>query len=435
MSTILDKILRDQNFTELIKGTGFVLFFKILGMVAGYFFNYLITHLLGTESYGIYAICFTLLSIAVVISKLGLDNALVKSISAFLKEDAPGSALLYFRKSFTIVTISSALVCSILYFSSGWLAQLFGNRLLEDGIKVVALIVLPNSLLHIQAEKYRGLKKMGSYSLLINGSITLIAAGLLLILHKIIGNITELSLLALGSSISLLLILVSFRSEFKVNAPSWNFITYHSIFKLSIPMLLSGSMFLVMSWTDILLLGYYLDETQVAIYSIAFKISTVITIALYAVNAIASPKFSELHASNQNIELKALAMKIAKLNLFLTLPIIVIIAIFSPIILAFFGEDYLAGQSVLLILCAGQFFSSICGSVLTLLNMAGKEKIVRNIVGATALLNIGLNALLINLYGIEGAAIATFVSLIVWNILGLMAVKKYFGFVLLPFAN
>jgi len=435
MSTILDKILRDQNFTELIKGTGFVLFFKILGMVAGYFFNYLITHLLGTESYGIYAICFTLLSIAVVISKLGLDNALVKSISAFLKEDAPGSALLYFRKSFTIVTISSALVCSILYFSSGWLAQLFGNRLLEDGIKVVALIVLPNSLLHIQAEKYRGLKKMGSYSLLINGSITLIAAGLLLILHKIIGNITELSLLALGSSISLLLILVSFRSEFKVNAPSWNFITYHSIFKLSIPMLLSGSMFLVMSWTDVLLLGYYLDETQVAIYSIAFKISTVITIALYAVNAIASPKFSELHASNQNIELKALAMKIAKLNLFLTLPIIVIIAIFSPIILAFFGEDYLAGQSVLLILCAGQFFSSICGSVLTLLNMAGKEKIVRNIVGATALLNIGLNALLINLYGIEGAAIATFVSLIVWNILGLMAVKKYFGFVLLPFAN
>jgi len=435
MSTILDKILRDQNFTELIKGTGFVLFFKILGMVAGYFFNYLITHLLGTESYGIYAICFTLLSIAVVISKLGLDNALVKSISAFLKEDAPGSALLYFRKSFTIVTISSALVCSILYFSSGWLAQLFGNRLLEDGIKVVALIVLPNSLLHIQAEKYRGLKKMGSYSLLINGSITLIAAGLLLILHKIIGNITELSLLALGSSISLLLILVSFRSEFKVNAPSWNFITYHSIFKLSIPMLLSGSMFLVMSWTDILLLGYYLDETQVAIYSIAFKISTVITIALYAVNAIASPKFSELHASNQNIELKALAMKIAKLNLFLTLPIIVITAIFSPIILAFFGEDYLAGQSVLLILCAGQFFSSICGSVLTLLNMAGKEKIVRNIVGATALLNIGLNALLINLYGIEGAAIATFVSLIVWNILGLMAVKKYFGFVLLPFAN
>ena len=128
-------------------------------------------------------------------------------------------------------------------------------------------------------------------------------------------------------------------------------------------------------------------------------------------------------------------MKIAKLNLFLTLPIIFGIIVFSPYILAFFGEDYLAGQSVLLILCVGQFFSAICGSVLTLLNMAGKEKVVRNIVGATALLNIGLNAILINLYGIEGAAIATFVSLIVWNILGLMAVKKYFGFVLLPFAN
>ena len=435
MANILDKILRDKNFTELIAGSGFVLFFKILGMGAGYVFTYLITQLLGTESYGIYAICFTLLSIAVVISKLGLDNASVKSISAFLKEDEPGNALLYFRKSFAIVAISSTLICSILYFSSGWLAQLFGNQLLENGIKVAALIVLPNALLHIQAEKYRGLKKMGGYSLLINGSITLIAAGILLILHNVYGNITELSLFALGSSISLLLILVSFRSVFKVIAPPWGSISYQSIFKLSIPMLLSGSMFLVMSWTDVLLLGYYLDETQVAIYSIAFKISTVVTIALYAINAIASPQFSELHASNQTTQLKALAMKIAKLNLFLTLPIIFGIIVFSPYILAFFGEDYLAGQSVLLILCVGQFFSAICGSVLTLLNMAGKEKVVRNIVGATALLNIGLNAILINLYGIEGAAIATFVSLVVWNILGLMAVKKYFGFVLLPFAN
>ena len=146
MANILDKILRDKNFTELIKGSGFVLFFKILGMGAGYVFTYLITQLLGTESYGIYAICFTLLSIAVVISKLGLDNASVKSISAFLKEDEPGNALLYFRKSFAIVAISSTLVCSILYFSSGWLAQLFGNQGLENGIKVVALIVLPNAL-------------------------------------------------------------------------------------------------------------------------------------------------------------------------------------------------------------------------------------------------------------------------------------------------
>ncbi len=200
-------------------------------------------------------------------------------------------------------------------------------------------------------------------------------------------------------------------------------------------MLLSGSMFLIMSWTDVLLLGYYLNETQVAIYNIAFKISALVTVVLYAINAIASPQFASLFALDKQEELRRLALQIAKLNFFLTIPATVGIFASLGFYSYLFGEEFIAGQFCLIILCVGQFFSAICGSVLTLLNMAGKEKTVRNIVGGTALLNLGLNAVLIQLYGIEGAALATSISLVVWNLLGVMAVKKYFGFLMLPFAK
>ena len=435
MKSVLDKILGDKNLTELLTGSGLVLFFKATGMLSGYVFTYLITQYLGAESYGIYAICFTVLSIVVVVSKLGLDSATVKSISAYITEGNQGKALLYFRKSIAIVTTSSIVTGLALYLSAGWLATVFGNALLENSLKVTALIVVPNALLHIQAEKLRGLKKMALFSFLINGSVALLAGGLLLLLINFYSASTEIALWALGGSVTVLCLVIFFKKEFKVKAPKWDSIPYKNMFALSIPMLLSSSMLVVMSWTDILLLGYYIDETQVAIYSIAFKISAVVSIVLYAINAIASPQFSELFVSSQNEQLKTLAIQIAKLNFFLTLPVMLGIVVFAPYILGFFGEEYHAGQTALLILCAGQFFSAICGSVLTLLNMAGREKIVRNIVGGTALLNIVLNIIFIQLYGIEGAAFATFISLVLWNILGLIAVKKHFGFVMLPFVK
>ncbi|MBL4625425.1 MAG: flippase [Flavobacteriales bacterium] len=435
MKSTLAKFTEDKNLTELLTGSGLVLFFKMLGMLAGYVFIYLITEYLGIESYGIYAICFTVLNIVVVIAKLGLDNASVKSISAYMKAGSPENALLYFRKSFAIVSVSSLVTGAMLYISAGWLAHVFGNNLLENSLKVTALIVIPNALLQIQAEKFRGLKKMAWYSFLINGSIALLAGGLLILFTNLYAPSSELSLWSLGVAISLLWVFISFIRQFNVKASAWNSIPYKTMFTLSIPMLLSGSMFLVMSWTVLLLLGYYLDETQVAIYHIAFKISAVVSVVLYAINAIASPQFSELYEASQHEQLEKLAMQIAKLNFLLTLPVMLGIVVLSKYILGIFGEEYIIGQTVLLILCGGQFFSAICGSVLTLLNMAGKEKTVRNIIGGTALLNVVLNIIFIQLYGIDGAAFATFISLVVWNVLGLIAVKKYFGFVMLPFVR
>ena len=68
------------------------------------------------------------------------------------------------------------------------------------------------------------------------------------------------------------------------------------------------------------------------------------------------------------------------------------------------------------------------GAVIYILNMTGKQTISRNILLLTSILNIALNWYLIEIYGIKGAAIATTISILFWNIIGIIYVKKIYGF-------
>ena len=54
-------------------------------------------------------------------------------------------------------------------------------------------------------------------------------------------------------------------------------------------------MFLVMSWTDTLLLGHFLGEDQVGIYRVAFRMAAMVTLVQAAVNSYAAPLFAERH--------------------------------------------------------------------------------------------------------------------------------------------
>ena len=69
--------------------------------------------------------------------------------------------------------------------------------------------------------------------------------------------------------------------------------------------------------------------------------------------------------------------------------------------------------------------------------MTGNQNIYASILLIGALLNIVLNLILIPLYGINGAALASMSSLIVWNLSMVLVVKKKFGFYTfyIPFIN
>jgi len=113
----------------------------------------------------------------------------------------------------------------------------------------------------------------------------------------------------------------------------------------------------------------------------------------------------------------------------ISFPIFIII-IFLPktIIFNFFGKDYISGYNALAILASGYFINVITGPGIQVLKSFSKVKSIFIINSSLALFNVILNIILIPKYSLNGAAIATALSLIIREIIILYMTKKLIKF-------
>jgi O-antigen/teichoic acid export membrane protein len=196
----------------------------------------------------------------------------------------------------------------------------------------------------------------------------------------------------------------------------------------SFPLLLGQSMMIIMGKVDLFMLANMSGSLQVGIYNIALKLSMLSYMGLMAVNSIAAPKFSEIHSTGDIEALKKIVQQSTKTIFWVSIPVLTILLLFPEYILGVFGDEFKVASYTLIILSIGKMFSAISGSVGTFLQMVGKQKVFQNILILAAIINVGLNYLLIPIYGISGAAIASAVSGILWNALMIIYIKKNFGF-------
>jgi O-antigen/teichoic acid export membrane protein len=143
-----------------------------------------------------------------------------------------------------------------------------------------------------------------------------------------------------------------------------------------------------------------------------------------SINAIISPLISKLFFSKKKTDLISLMNKSIKLNFLLTFPLILFLLIFPKFVLSFFGDNYRASSNVLIIILLGQIINVFSGSVGVYLNMTGRQLIFQRILIVTLIINVIFNLTLIPIYGMLGAAISTSISLIIWNISGVLYVYK-----------
>lgn len=431
-------IRRDANLMQLLTSSGLVLFFKVSGALAGYLFTYLVSNYYGARIYGIYELCYTAIMIAGVAGRLGLDGAMVRFLAEFKSKEQFGTLRRVYRKSITASFILSLVLGAVLFLLAPWLAQNLGKDVsaLTQAFQVTAVLIPPFVMLGMNTEALRGLKRMTDFAALQHGSIVLLAAlGVWLTYERVPEYLAPI--IGYGGGIIILLLVSIFlvrwriRQAGTVSAPGPG-VPFRTVLNVALPILLSTSMFLVISWTDTLMIGYFIDETNVGIYRVAFKIATLITFAQFAINSIAAPMFSEFFAKEDMEGIKRTTHQIGYLNLVSSTPIFLAILLLPKFVLGLFGEEFDVAATTLIILAAGQLVNALCGPVLYILNMTGKEKVAQRIMVVTSILNIVLNLWLIPEYGFQGAAIATSLSMMLWNILAVIYIKREYGFITFP---
>ena len=193
-------------------------------------------------------------------------------------------------------------------------------------------------------------------------------------------------------------------------------VSHKEIVVKSYPMAISGMAFFLLMSFDIMFLKKYYGNEQVAYYSIALKLMTILSMIIISVNTTAATKIAEFYSTNNIIGLHKTLKNTSRLIFLLTFPTAIIICLFSNSILNFFGEGYKVASTGLTILMCGQAFCSLFGSASIYLNMTGRQKTFQYILIVAVIINFILNRLLIPKYGMVGGAISFVVSLLFWNI-------------------
>jgi len=417
----LHNITNDFDSKEILeKGFSFLLI-RIGGLFMAYLFTYLVTKKYGASAYGLISICFSLFLFASIMGRLGLDINLVKFYAAEEKWKDKGLFYKAWLKSF----VASLLIAVVLYaLKDVFVFKIFKKPQLAPYIIWTAMAIPFWTSSLMCASLLRAKKSNNWFAFLNNpGRFTFTALSLL-----IIGLLIDTPLNAIKAhffgvlALSLVSLFLVFRTleqvSFVSNTNSWAFL------RDSFPMMLSSTILIILGWLDTFILGIYETDENVGIYNVALRLATLTSFTLQAINSILAPKLAKYHQEENTTSLKKIVKLTTALNFYTTLTIVLAIVVLRKPLLNIFGEEFIKGGIILVILCVGQLVNSISGSVGTILQMVGKQKVYQNIVVLALFLNIILNVTLIPLYGGVGAAISTAVSIASWNLLGAIYLKR-----------
>jgi len=417
---------QDVHIRETFLGGGVFLIIKVLGSLGAYVFAWYISRVYGPEGNGIMAFTLTLAVLLAALYNLGLNNYAVKIIPQYQYRNDGQGARSFYRKALSTVT-GMTLAGSVILIG---ITFLIPSGELSRDLFLASFLTVPVSLLLFISHTFKARKNILSFSLLQNNIIQ-VAALLILILPVWARmapsepvwacvwagmTMTAIGLLANKSGKQTGIILKSHPFSFHLRE--------------SLPMLAGGLAFMVLNLTDRLMLRFLDTTSQLGVYDIALRLSNLSLLGILSLNAIAEPKFAEFFAQNAMDQLRQFVKRMTLSGLLMAIPVIGALGLFSDFWLGFFGKegDFLSGRASLYILLLGQAVSVVCGAVLILLNMTGHQRSVQKILISAAILNVILNAILIPVWGIAGAAWATTIGTIVWNLWALWTVRRKLGF-------
>ena len=179
------------------------------------------------------------------------------------------------------------------------------------------------------------------------------------------------------------------------------------------------------SQCDVWMLGLMVESEMVGPYAAAARYAAFVVFGINAINTALGPMIA--NSVGQNEKLQRLASQAALLSAALSAGVVAVLLLLPQTLLGLFGPGFDQADLPLKILVVANAVNVLCGSVGMLLNMSGHHNEFMRILVLSLILNLILNGILIPIYQTTGAAIATGVSIISWNVLGVILVKKKLG--------
>ena len=418
----------DSPMREIVFGTATALFLRVLGAFTQFAVNVFLARMLGAKGMGIYALSLIVCVISSAIARLGTDQALLRFIAIHADQQNWVKVKAVFTKGLTIASLVSLGVALGVFFLASWLSQgLFNEPTLILPLQIMALSIVPFSLLNLLAEALRAIRMVGKATLIQGVLIPVFTFALLFALFSFSVGVTSAVLAYVFSTVIVFFIAAllwkSALPQLRGTGLKGKFAT-KELLSVSFPMAWVSIMGIVLGLADSVILGFFHSAEEVGIYAAAQRMAMLAIFAVVAVNSIAAPKFAALYRAKDLVAIEHIAKQSNLLMLLLASPLLFVFFLFPNFVMGIFGEEFLRGWNVLVILTVGQLINVTTGSVGCLLLMTSHEKAMKRINLSAAASNIALSFVLIPRFGVTGAAFASSVSLILLNLLALLAVFR-----------
>ncbi|MGE0605141.1 MAG: lipopolysaccharide biosynthesis protein, partial [Xanthobacteraceae bacterium] len=193
------------------------------------------------------------------------------------------------------------------------------------------------------------------------------------------------------------------------------------------PIKLVESFYLLLTYTDILILNQFRSPDDVAIYYAAGKSLALVAFVYFAVSAAASHKFTEYHVSGAHERLEEFIVATVRWTFWPSLIGIGFVLALGWPLLWMFGPRFVEGYPLIFVLAIGMLARASIGPGERLLNMLGEQKACMMVVMTAFAFNIVACLLLIPRYGAMGAATALSASFVLESILFFIVTKRQIG--------
>lgn len=199
-------------------------------------------------------------------------------------------------------------------------------------------------------------------------------------------------------------------------------------FMVSLPIFLVEGFFFLLTNADVLMVGAYMKPNDVAVYFATVKTLALVHFVYFAVKAGVAQRYAQ-YTHGEPEKLAAFARETVSWTFWPSLAMALLLLVLGQPMLALFGPEFVAGYPLLFLLVFGVVARAAVGPCESLLTMSGNQNICAAVYAVTLALNIGLNLVLIPLFGLWGAAMATAFAMIfeagalsftVWRKLGIV---------------
>lgn len=168
---------------------------------------------------------------------------------------------------------------------------------------------------------------------------------------------------------------------------------------------------------DVLFLSVLLSPHELAVFGVIARMFALTAFGVTAVYAVLLPDMFEAEAKNDR---KEFLRQLGDANLVASgcaVVLIIMLGVFGPLILWLFGNDFAEGATPLLILSLILLVRAVVGPTSLILSINNHPWASLPAIGAGLGALSALNVWLVPLWGLNGAAVAALVSVLIWNIL------------------